>query len=208
MGISKQTKRIRFRNNILLVLCLMSFLLYWHHQKNVQPVIDQNIEQVAKTDHEIFNGETFNIVYVVDGDTVDIDKYGEDGKPVRIRLLGVDTPENYNKIMYYGPEAEDFANEILLNKQVTVFLNSSGKTRDYWNRLLAYIQTTDGHLFNETLIEDGYGYADLRFKHDKLDEFTEVMDKAIEQKKGLWEKVTRKDMPKWLQKKRPELLKP
>ncbi|MEK7756378.1 MAG: hypothetical protein AAB385_04120, partial [Planctomycetota bacterium] len=44
-------------------------------------------------DRSRYHDRTFHVVYVVDGDTIDIDAPDADKPKTRVRLWGVDTPE-------------------------------------------------------------------------------------------------------------------
>ena len=54
------------------------------------------------------------VVYVVDGDTIDVDKGGE---RVKVRLYGIDTPE---KSQWYGQNAKTFTSAQVMGKMVDV----------------------------------------------------------------------------------------
>lgn len=154
--------------------------------------------------------KTFKIVNVVDGDTVDIDI--PDGKydTTRIRLLGVDTPETKKPgeaIMYFGPEASAFVADISLGKDVVVIIDTVSDVRDRYGRLLGYVRLPNGSILNEEIIKHGYGYSDLRFRHNDYEKYVEMQDEAIAGKVGLWGTVKRDQLPKWLQYERPLLLK-
>jgi endonuclease YncB( thermonuclease family) len=154
--------------------------------------------------------KTFKVVNIVDGDTVDIDIPDGKYKTTRVRLLGVDTPETKKRgeaIMYFGPEASAFVTGVALGKNVTVIIDTVSDVRDRYGRLLGYIRLPDKTILNEEIIRQGFGYADLRFKHNDYDSYVDMMDSAISGKVGLWKNVERKQMPKWLQRERPMLLK-
>ncbi len=107
--------------------------------------------------------------------------------------------------MYFGPEASDFAKKLALGKQVAVYLEEH-RTRGYYGRLLAYVQLPDGRFLNEVLLTEGFAYADLRFDHSYYHGYQKLEASARIQKKGLWEKVTRTQLPQWLQERKPNLL--
>jgi endonuclease YncB( thermonuclease family) len=166
------------------------------------------------TDEEKYNGKIFTVVKVVDGDTLDInlpdDFTGKHYKSTRIRLLGVDTPETKKPntpVMYYGPEASEFAKETALGQQVTILLDDAGPSRDKYGRLLAYVRLPDGRVLDEILITEGYGYADLRFRHSLYKQYEQDMYRAKKAQKGLWKNVTEEQFPDWLQRMRPTLVK-
>ena len=165
-------------------------------------------QQLSVGDFEKYHKKTFTVVNVVDGDTLDIGIHDGNDNHTRIRLWGIDTPETKNPklgVMYFGPQASEFTRELTLGKSVTVYLDEAD-TRDKYNRLLAYIQLPDGKYLNELLLTKGFAYADLRFRHSFYHSYQQLEAAARSQKKGLWEKVTRQQLPEWLKKKKPNLL--
>jgi micrococcal nuclease len=160
-------------------------------------------------DFQKYHRKNFAVVKVVDGDTLDIDC--PDGKydQTRIRLWGIDTPETKSDkygVMYFGPESARFAAELALAKQVTVYLDEANNTRGKYGRLLAYVQLPDRRFLNEVLVTEGYAYADLRFRHSFHNKYAQLESLARAQGKGLWENVTREQLPEWLQREKPTLL--
>jgi micrococcal nuclease len=109
--------------------------------------------------------------------------------------------------MYFGPQAADFTTEMTLNKKVTIYLDKNRPTRGKYGRLLAYIELSDGTFLNESLLSEGFAYADLRFRHDFYNKYKTLQAVARQQDKGLWQKVTREQLPQWLQREQPNLLK-
>ena len=102
--------------------------------------------------------------------------------------------------------AGDLDTFLRLNKKVTVIIDSVSDVRDKYNRLLGYIKLQDGSVFNEMLIETGHGYADLRFDHTDFDKYAEIMDQATKYNTGLWQQVKKEQLPNWLKRERPGLL--
>ena len=201
----------RRRRIAIFVLCAAAvvFLVWLDHglvgRRRRQPKSEQ---QIHAYDFEKYHEKTFTVVNVVDGDTVDINI--PDGKfnTTRIRLLGVDTPETKHPEtgpMYFGQEATDFATELALGKEVTIYLEAA-RTRGYYGRLLAYVQLEDGRVLNEVLLREGVAYADLRFDHSFYHRYEQLQAAARSRKKGLWEQVTREKLPQWLQRENPRLL--
>ena len=94
----------------------------------------------------------------------------------------------------------------MLFRSVTVLLDSAADQRDKYGRLLAYIRLPDGTILNERIIAEGYGYAYLMFDHSHFDAYLELQNQAMTAKAGLWKNAARKDLPEWLQKRRPDLL--
>jgi micrococcal nuclease len=165
-------------------------------------------EQAKAYDLEKYHKKTFTVVKVVDGDTLDVDITDVNHNHTRIRLWGVDSPESKSQdtgVMYFGPEAAEFTTESALGKQVTIYLEEH-RTRGKYGRLLAYVQLPDNRFLNELLVTEGFAYADLRFRHSLYRKYTQLEGSARRQQKGLWEKVTREQLPEWLQRMEPELL--
>ena len=203
----------RYRRNWIFSLCLLFLFALASvdkiaHQKIYRPNSPPAL--IIADDTRKYNGQTFKVVKVVDGDTLDIDC--PDGKynHTRIRLLGIDTPEishSGSASMYFGPQAADFVRQHVLNQTVCVYLDSINKTRDKYDRLLAYVQLPDNTFLNEVLLEKGMAYADLRFKHQFYSRYPQLESLARHNKIGLWEHVTHDQFPEWLKQKNPNLLK-
>ena len=203
----------RRRRSVIFIVCLLllALLICLDHSPvrrrwRRQP---KNGEKLKACDFEKYHGKTFTIVKVVDGDTIDIGV--PDGKynHTRIRLWGIDTPETKKPgtpVMYFGPEATEFAKKLALGEQVTVYLDEGNRTRGYYGRLLAYIQLPDKSFLNEVLVAEGFAYADLRFRHSFYYKYQNLQASARRQKKGLWPKVTHDQLPEWLKRKKPKLL--
>lgn len=159
-------------------------------------------QPVAQTDYTRYHEKTFRVTRVVDGDTLDIDTPDGDKSTTRIRLWGVDTPEvarSGKPNRHFGPQASAFAKQTLQNKSVYVVL-SPKRSRGKYGRLLAYVYLKrGGAMFNEMLLENGFAYADLRFKHHYYDRFQSIDKFARKQGAGLWKDVTLTQMPAWKQ---------
>ncbi len=168
-----------------------------------------NTSLYTSDDWKKYHEKSFLVVHTVDGDTLDLAIPDSDHPTTRVRLLGVDTPETKHPkigVMVYGPEASAFTQNVCENQTVTVLLDFIGDQRDKYGRLLAYIRLPDGTILNERILVEGYGYAYLPFDHSRFDMYLGLQDLAMAAKAGLWKKATRKDLPEWLQKRRPNLL--
>jgi len=202
----------RRRNAIFAVCLLLLALLIWLDRSTIRHIWHRRPtsgEKAKAYDFEKYHGKTFTVVKVVDGDTIDIDVPDGSDNYTRIRLWGIDTPETKKPktpVMYFGPEATEFTTKLALAKQVTVYLDKGNRTRGYYGRLLAYVQLPDRRFLNEVLVAEGFAYADLRFRHSLYYKYQNLQASAHRQKKGLWEKVTREQLPEWLQRKKPNLL--
>lgn len=153
-------------------------------------------------DRARYHDRSFRVVHVVDGDTFDIDAPDGDKDTTRIRLWGVDSPETEQDgkpAMHFADESKSFAVRTLTDRDVHVVL-STLRTRGKYGRLLAYVfMERGGRMFNETLIEGGFAYADLRFEHHYSERFQDIESRARRNKAGLWADVTPDKMPPWKQ---------
>lgn len=133
---------------------------------------------------------SYLVTKVVDGDTLDIDKNGE---TVRIRLIGVNTPETKHPSKpqeCFGIEASNYLKQKLESKNVLIELDESQGLTDDYGRLLAYVYT-DGKMINYSLIYDGYAYEytyDIPYKYQT--EFMLAQNDAAENNRGLWSPLT------------------
>lgn len=156
----------------------------------------------TRADHRRYHDQTFRVVKVVDGDTLDIDVPDGNRSYTRIRLWGVDTPEvahDYRGGMYFGAQASAYAHDVLDGRSVHVVL-SPRRTRGKYGRLLAYVYLEQGgEMFNEQLLQHGFAYADLRFPHHYDRQFEAIEQRARRSRVGLWAKVSKDQMPSWRQ---------
>jgi micrococcal nuclease len=166
-------------------------------------VCDRSTHSTGQGDDQSrYHDRTFRVARVIDGDTLDIEVPDGDKPVTRIRLWGVDTPEAARagkEKMHFASEATEFARQTLEGRSVHVVL-SPESTRGKYGRLLAYVYLErGGRMFNEMLIEEGYAYADLRFKHNYFKQFKDIEKRARGQERGLWADVTLDQMPEWKQ---------
>jgi micrococcal nuclease len=131
---------------------------------------------------------TYPIVRVVDGDTIVIKL---DGKDVKVRLIGINTPETVDPrrpVQCFGKEASDKAKSTLTpGTLVDIETDPSQDTHDKYGRLLAYVFLPDGSLFNEYMVAEGYAYEytyHVPYKYQK--EFKAAQASAQAAGKGLW----------------------
>lgn len=204
----------RRAQKLIMVLCSMivGVVVWYDHSRphfSGQSSASSRQQSFAD-DFTKYHTRVFTVVKVVDGDTLDINLPDGKYKTTRIRLLGVDTPETVKPnapVMHYGTEASAFAKKTAMHQQVTILLDQISPTRDKFGRLLAYIKLPDGRILNEVLIKEGYGYADLRFKHSFFKSYAQLMYKAQKNKIGLWKEVRFDQLPPWLQREQPDILK-
>jgi len=178
------------------------------HVARRRPSQDKSQATIQANDIARYHGKMFRVVHVVDGDTLDVDIADGDKASTRIRLLGIDTPEttDASEIAYFGSDATEATNKMTLGQNISVYLDNDNHTRGYYGRLLAYVKLPDGRFLNEVLLSEGFGYADVRFRHSFYNRYKQLEASARTLKKGLWAGVKREQLPKWLQREKPTLL--
>jgi len=203
----------RRRRAGIIVLCILAIVAFaWLDHNYIRGKWGsrpKSEEQAKAYDFQKYHNKTFTVVNVVDGDTIDIDIPDGNNISTRIRLWGIDTPETKNPnvgVMYFGPQAAEFAGKLVLGKHVTVYLDEGNNTRGKYGRLLAYIKLPNDGFLNEALLTEGYAYADARFRHSLYNKYGQLEASARSLKKGLWENVSREQLPEWIQRKNPNLL--
>ena len=92
-------------------------------------------------------GETARVVQVIDGDTIDVNLNGEQ---VRVRYVGVNTPER-DQSCYSEARA---ANSSMVSGQNVTLLRDTSDT-DQYGRLLRYVYVGDTFV-NEQLLRGGW----------------------------------------------------
>ncbi|MFH0951440.1 MAG: thermonuclease family protein [bacterium] len=100
--------------------------------------------------------EYYQVVKVVDGDTIDVKM---NDTIARVRLIGIDTPELVDPrqpVECFALAASNKAKEILTNKSVHLEADITQGDRDKYDRLLRYVFLPDGTNFNQLMIEQGY----------------------------------------------------
>ena len=118
------------------------------------------------------------VVRVIDGDTIEI------AGGAHVRYIGMDTPETYPKVEFYGPEAKAKNIELVEGKLVT--LEKDVSETDRYDRLLRYVYV-DGVFVNGELVRLGYAEAvsyppDTRYQW----QLEQLEKEAKAAKRGIW----------------------
>ena len=98
------------------------------------------------------------VIRVIDGDTfeAEIDVGFSITITDKLRLAEIDTPESYRPRneaeRTHGNEAKAFVEDLILNKQVIITTEKTGK----YGRYIAYIRLPDGRDLTTLLIESGF----------------------------------------------------
>ena len=106
---------------------------------------------------------TGTVASITDGDTLRLEV---DGVELRVRLLGIDTPEVYPDVECFGPEAEQ-ALAALAQPGATLGFAYDRDPRDRYDRELMYLFTADGTFINYELVAQGYAEAVLVEPNDR-----------------------------------------
>jgi micrococcal nuclease len=131
------------------------------------------------------------VLRVVDGDTIHVSLNNKD---ITIRMIGIDTPETVDPrkpVQCFGKEASNHAHQLLDGTTVYLEQDSSQGDYDKYNRLLSYIWMSDGRLFNQVMIAEGYAFEytyNLPYKYQS--QFKDDQHNAQSQQLGLWAPTT------------------
>ena len=143
------------------------------------------------------------ILKVSDGDTVWVK---HDGKRLKLRLLGIDTPEEYpskkmsrdirkchttyRKMRLLGLLATKHGKGLLPVGE-TVTVKTAGK--GYYGRTLAWVILPDGTNYNEKMVADGYaclykwhGRKPRDVNWQEWKKLNRLLQRAEKERKGLW----------------------
>ena len=137
------------------------------------------------------NTQAAQVIRVVDGDTVIV---RIDKRDVRLRLIGIDTPESVDPrqpVQCFGVEASNYTKRALTNKIIYLERDASQGEYDKYNRLLVYIWLDNTTLFNHRIIDDGYAFEytySTPYRYQSL--FKRAQTNARTTAKGLWSPST------------------
>ena len=112
----------------------------------------------------------YPVVRAVDGDTIRVNRNGEE---IVIRFIGLDTPETVapdRPVECFGPEASARTKELVEGGQVWLEYDEASGLTDKYDRTLAFVWLDRQTMLNELLIAEGYaeevtytdGYAHQR----------------------------------------------
>jgi micrococcal nuclease len=129
------------------------------------------------------------VLKIVDGDTIDIrdDNRGR----LRIRLLGIDTPEtkkpNYT-VGCWGPEATEFAKSTMLGQRVALIPDPTQDMTDRYGRTLAYLDKADGWDYSVEAARAGAAHSYIYHGQpvERADQIAAAEQEAKAAGRGLW----------------------
>jgi micrococcal nuclease len=132
---------------------------------------------------------TATVLKVVDGDTIDIrdDIRGR----LRVRVLGIDTPETKKPgftVGCWGPEATEFAISTLMGQRVAFQPDPTQDRTDRYGRTLAYLVRADGWDYSIEAARAGtaksYVYGGVPVA--RYDAIETAQHEAQDAERGLW----------------------
>lgn len=124
------------------------------------------------------------VVRVADGDTFTL--LDKKNKQVRVRLYGIDCPENRQD---FSQVAKKFTSDRVFEKVVKVEVQN----RDRYGRVVGLVVLPDGKILNEELLKAGLAWHYTHY--DKTKEFAKLQRIAKREKRGLWQH--KNPIPPW-----------
>jgi len=182
---------LKYLAPFILVIVLSVLALTQNQPTSLSPhsITATTSAQIASTTNAY---EWYPVVHVVDGDTIDVQK---DGKKVRMRLIGIDTPEVVDPrkpVQCFGKEASQEMHTLVDGTSVRLETDPTQGLYDKYGRLLAYVYAPanvrpEGILINEYLIAQGYAHEyTYRLPYKYQAEFKAAEKAAHEAQTGLW----------------------
>ena len=185
----------KYKLKIILISIIIALCLFATYISSSKSYSSQNKYKIPK----IESNTKYKVTDVVDGDTFDVNI---DGKTVRVRMLGMDTPETVDPrkpVQCFGKEASDKSKKLLLEHSVTLQTDKSQSILDKYGRVLAYVYlydngsekspniSTSSIFMNEFLLREGYAREYTYNKAYKMQkEFKKIQKEAMDNKRGLW----------------------
>ncbi|MDK7113953.1 thermonuclease NucI [Staphylococcus pettenkoferi] len=132
------------------------------------------------------NTEKVHVERVVDGDTfVASDAHH---KRLKVRLIGMDTPETVKPntpVQPYGKEASNYSKKHL--NQQDVYLEYDKEREDRYGRTLAYVWLDQHTMFNKELVEKGLAREKYFAPNGKYrDVFKRAERQAKKEQRNIW----------------------
>lgn len=160
---------------------------------------------------ELPDGINGKVVRIIDGDTVDVELVR--GDAVRVRVLGLDTPEkrrgtkvakdaeragsSITHQIELGEAATSRAMQLLANKQVKLESGrpDRGPRKDVFDRYLAYLTLPGGKDYGLVMIREGHGECfGWKYPHPRQEAYQKAQKSApdLSKRKRSWLNRSRK----------------
>jgi endonuclease YncB( thermonuclease family) len=118
---------------------------------------------------------TGKVVGISDGDTLSVLR---DGKDVKVRLYGVDTPE---KAQAFGTQARKFTGDLVFQQVVAVQIRAT----DRYGRFVGEVLLPDGRSLNQVLVQAGMAWWYQRYAPNEPI-LAQLEAEARAARRGLW----------------------
>ncbi len=126
----------------------------------------------------------YTVQHVHDGDTLFLKD--AQGREIKVRLIGIDTPEVTDPVECYGPEAREYLRKLLPDGS-KVIAEFDSDPYDQYDRALMYLWTSSGTFINEKLVVDGYADTlTIRPNTEYRDLLSKAKTSAKNSLKGMW----------------------
>jgi len=179
--------------------CLL-LVASWNLENSREALSDTGDPPLASADQtvpakiwseEVMANTNALVVKVVDGDTLSAILDSEPNNEVKIRLLGINTPETVDPrrpVECFGKEASDFAKKSLSGERIKLVSDPEADEIDKYGRLLRNVYLADGTDFNAEMVKQGYAYAYVSFPQnaERKTELRALESAAKENLRGLW----------------------
>ncbi|HRN29003.1 MAG TPA: thermonuclease family protein [Terrimesophilobacter sp.] len=174
---------------IVLAIAVVAFAAYW-----AITTTDSSIllgDSTPPTVHELdlpADAQRAEVTHVHDGDTLFIQPEGTTAREdeLKVRLVGIDTPEVQPAVECFGAESRDALRQLLPDGS-TVWFSFDVEPYDQYDRALLYLWNTDGTFINLELIEQGYAEAVRIGANDRYwPELKAAEDRASSEFLGRW----------------------
>lgn len=191
MSDHKLVSPIKFILYILFIALFWEFFVDGKYNTNIN-LADTRDQQKTS---QVFNGvEKYTVKRVIDGDTFVIENKNANNNEIKVRMLGVNTPETVDPrrpVECYGKEASSYLKSLIEGKEIYLQTDASQGDYDKYNRLLAYVINDSGEDINKKMILDGYAYEytyQNANPYQKQKEYKQSENLAKFGERGLWNK--------------------
>ncbi len=131
------------------------------------------------------------VVKIVDGDSIQV-RY--EGRSIKVRLWGIDTPEWRQP---FSKTAKKYTAKLVGNTEVTL----KEKDWDDYGRLVALVTTADNRSLNEELLKAGLAWVHIYYCKEAIcDKWYGYEQQARERRIGLW--YDKDPVPPWVWKRK------
>jgi len=146
------------------------------------------------------------VLRIIDGDTIEVKVERQRGRPCKVRLIGIDTPESVHPrkgIEPFSLEAKELLKKLIGNQLVDLYFDPLNSKKDKYGRYLCYVERKKDVLFvNKEIILNGFSRAYTKYPFSLKDDFILAEEIAREKRIGIWHS----SVPNQVESRRPLLL--